>query len=156
MLKKERRAVLLPSLHPSSILMPPINFYLNVEGNMLGEQPPLSPEQCCKIVAMFRLVHPTAEIRLAAGREHYLKHLQPLALMAANSLFMDGYLNVKGDNIHDTITLIESSGFCVASDVDLSHLHHLANTANAVSAFNNQPSSAPSIQLKSLDDLQPV
>ena len=59
----------------------PINFYLHMEGNKLGK-PMISPGKCCKIVAMFRCINPTAEIRLAAGREYYLKHLQPMALMA--------------------------------------------------------------------------
>ena len=78
-----------------------------MEGNQLGKKPMISAEKCCKIIGLFRAIHPSAEIRLAAGRELYLGDLQPMALMAANSVFMDGYLNVNGSSIHDTIHMIE-------------------------------------------------
>ena len=52
-------ALKLKELNVKSI---PINFYLHMEGNKLGKKPLISPEKCCKIVAMFRCVHPTAEI----------------------------------------------------------------------------------------------
>jgi biotin synthase len=129
----------------------PINFYLHMEGNKLGKKPPLSPQKCCKIVALFRLIHPTAEIRLAAGREHYLGDLQSMALMAANSLFMDGYLNVQGSDIHDTISLIETAGFTVDADIDLDTLKASAKTATAISKLN-----ASSPKLKSKADLHPT
>ena len=96
----------------------PINFYLHMEGNKLGKLPKVSAEKCCKIVGLFRAIHPTAEIRLAAGREYYLGDMQPMALMAANSLFMNGYLNIKGSDIHDTIGMIERAGFKVDADID--------------------------------------
>ena len=137
-------ALKLKELNVKSI---PINFYLHMEGNKLGKKPLISPEKCCKIVAMFRCVHPTAEIRLAAGREHYLKHLQPMALMAANSLFMNGYLNIKGSDIHETIALIESSGYTVESDVDLSTLKESAKTHQAIESLNKD------LELKSKEDL---
>ncbi|MEK9726694.1 MAG: biotin synthase BioB [Candidatus Margulisiibacteriota bacterium] len=130
----------------------PINFYLHMEGNKLGKKPMITPEKCCKIVAMFRCVHPNAEIRLAAGREHYLKHLQPMALMAANSLFMNGYLNIKGSDIHETIYLIESSGYSVASDVDLSSLKESAKTHQAIANLNDHSN----LKLKSKDELIPA
>ena len=142
-------ALKLKELNVKSI---PINFYLHMEGNKLGKKPIISPEKCCKIVAMFRCVHPQAEIRLAAGREHYLKHLQPMALMAANSLFMNGYLNIKGSDIHETIYLIESSGYTVASDVDLSTLKESAKTINAIDALNAHSD----LKLKSKQELIPA
>ena len=140
-------ALKLKELNVKSI---PINFYLHMEGNKLGKKPIISPEKCCKIVAMFRCVHPTAEIRLAAGREHYLKHLQPMALMAANSLFMNGYLNIKGSDIHETIALIESSGYTVESDVDLSTLKESAKTHQAIESLNKD------LELKAKEDLVPA
>ena len=130
----------------------PINFYLHMEGNKLGKKPMISPEKCCKIVAMFRCINPKAEIRLAAGREYYLKHLQPMALMAANSLFMNGYLNIKGSDIHETIELIQSSGYTVASDVDLSEIKERAKTKKAIDVLNN----SSTLELKSKDELIPA
>jgi biotin synthase len=129
----------------------PINFYLHVEGNTLGKKQKMSEIAACKIVALFRAIHPKAEIRLAAGREHYLNYLQPLALMAANSLFMNGYLNVKGSDVHSTIEMIESAGFCVDTDIDLSQLKNAAKTAQAISNFNSKTT-----ELKSMPELYPV
>ena len=129
----------------------PINFYLHMEGNKLGKLPKVSAEKCCKIVGLFRAIHPTAEIRLAAGREYYLGDMQPMALMAANSLFMNGYLNIKGSDIHDTIGMIERAGFKVDADIDLSGLKESAKTAAALDAFNNNH-----LELKSKDELYPI
>lgn len=129
----------------------PINFYLHIEGNTLGQMPMVSAEKCCKIVALFRAFHPQAEIRLAAGREHYLGDLQPMALMAANSLFMNGYLNIKGSDIHDTITMIEHAGYTVDADIDLTNLKNSAKTMAAISTFNSKPS----LELKTKKELLP-
>ncbi len=129
----------------------PINFYLHMEGNKLGKLPKVSAEKCCKIVALFRAIHPSAEIRLAAGREYYLGDMQSMALMAANSLFMNGYLNIKGSDIHDTIGLIENAGFTVDADVDLSTLKASAKTMDALTQFNTTQ-----LELKSKADLIPA
>ena len=64
---------------------------------------------------MFRFMNPKAEIRVAAGREMHLRNLQALALYPANSIFMDGYLNVKGQNQADTIQMIHDAGFKINS-----------------------------------------
>ena len=137
-------AIKLRDLNVKSV---PINFYLHMEGNKLGEKPKIPALTCCKIVAMFRCVHPTAEIRLAAGREHYLGPLQSMALMAANSLFMNGYLNIKGSDIHETIALIETAGYSVDADVNLSNVKNAAKTHHALAAFND------TLTLKSKEDL---
>ena len=42
--------------------------------------------KCLRIIAMFRLINSTKEIRIAGGREVNLRSLQPLALKAANSI----------------------------------------------------------------------
>ena len=56
-----------------------------------------------KIIAMFRLINPSKEIRIAGGREVNLRSLQPLALQAANSIFVGDYL-ITGDNPINWIT----------------------------------------------------
>ena len=129
----------------------PINFYLHMEGNKLGKLPKVSAEKCCKIVGLFRAIHPTAEIRLAAGREYYLGDMQSMALMAANSLFMNGYLNIKGSDIHDTIGMIERAGFTVDADIDLSNLKESAKTVAALDAFNTSH-----LELKTKEELYPI
>jgi biotin synthase len=93
----------------------PCNFLLPIEGNRV-EQPqcdgqPLSPQFVLRVLAMMRFVNPTAEIRIAAGREVHLRSLQPLALWPANSLFMDGYLLTRGSGAAATLRMILDAGF---------------------------------------------
>jgi biotin synthase len=90
----------------------PVNFLLPIEGTPLGESNPgLDPRYCLKALCMFRLACPEREIRLAAGREVHLGSLQPLALYAANSIFIADYLTEPGQAPEDDYRMIEELGF---------------------------------------------
>jgi biotin synthase len=90
----------------------PVNFLLPIEGTPLGESDPgLDPRYCLKALCMFRLACPEREIRLAAGREVHLGSLQPLALYAANSIFIADYLTEPGQAPEDDYRMIEELGF---------------------------------------------
>ena len=71
---------------------------------------------------MFRFLNPSVDIRVAAGRELYLKDLEPLALYPANSLFLTGYLNVRGAAPNATLQMIQAAGFDIQSDIKLEDL----------------------------------
>ena len=73
-----------------------MNFLTPIEGTPLAGQSELTPSYCLKVLAMFRLVNPDREIRIAGGREMHLRSLQPLGLYAANSIFVGDYLTTKG------------------------------------------------------------
>jgi biotin synthase len=60
---------------------------------------------------MMRFVNPTKEIRLAGGREVQLRHLQPLGLYAANSLFVADYLTTPGQAPEQDYAMIAEMGF---------------------------------------------
>ncbi len=100
----------------------PVNFLLPIKGNLLNIPRNLTPEYCLRILCMFRLVNPDAEIRAAAGREAHLRSLEPLSLYPANSLFMDGYLNTKGNSRRHTLQMIRDAGFTIRSDKSLDEL----------------------------------
>lgn len=93
----------------------PVNFLLPIDGNRVQTPSsggaPLTPDYCLRALCMMRLVNPDAEIRVAAGREHHLRSLQPLALHPANSLFMEGYLLTQGQAATDTLQMILDAGF---------------------------------------------
>ncbi len=91
----------------------PVNFFYPVAGTPLAEQPGPSRARCLKALCLFRLVNPDKEIRVAAGREHYLGDEQGLALQAANALFAGGYLTTSGDSLADTRRMIVEAGFVV-------------------------------------------
>ncbi|GBF78501.1 putative biotin synthase BioB [Paenibacillus sp. 598K] len=63
------------------------------------------------MLAMLRFVCPTKEIRVAGGREYSLRTLQPLALYAANSVFVGDYLTTAGQEIEADYRMIEDLGF---------------------------------------------
>ena len=66
---------------------------------------------CLRALCLMRFVNPTAEIRVAGGREGHLRMMQPFALYPANSLFVEGYLTTKGDSIAETYAMIRDAGF---------------------------------------------
>ncbi len=97
----------------------PVNFLIPIEGNPVTRDGSLTPERCLRALCLMRLVNPTAEIRMAGGREGHLRSLQPLALYPANSLFVEGYLTTRGDAVADTYRMIAEAGFEVEGN-DLS------------------------------------
>ncbi|MCE9499272.1 MAG: biotin synthase BioB [Leptospira sp.] len=94
-----------------NVISIPINFFIPVSGHAIKNPGKLTPEFCLRILCMFRLVNPDSEIRIGAGREGHLRSLQSMALFPANSLFASGYLNVKGSDVEQTISLIRDAGF---------------------------------------------
>lgn len=129
----------------------PINFFIPIEGTQLSEQPALSPEYCLRALCLFRFINPKAEIRIAAGRERYLRNMEVMALYPANSLFLNGYLNVKGAQRARTLQMIKDAGFTIKSEYSLDEL--IATETSADNAGNNDPSGE--IAIKNLGDLRP-
>jgi biotin synthase len=101
-------AVSLRTLRPESI---PVNFLHPIPGTPLEHVDRLTPVRCLKILCLFRFYHPTAELRVAGGRERNLGPLQPLALYPANSIFVNGYLTTDGQPADEAITMIRQMGF---------------------------------------------
>jgi biotin synthase len=91
----------------------PINFLIDIDGTPLANAQQLTPRYCLKALAMFRLVNPTSELRIAGGRELHLGSLQPLGLYAANSMFVGDYLTTKGQPAEADYRMIEEMGFVV-------------------------------------------
>ncbi len=89
----------------------PVNFLNPIEGTPLAGQNRLTPNYCLKVLAMFRLVNPDREIRIAGGRELHLRSLQALGLYAANSIFVGDYLTTKGQHPKADYAMIRDLGF---------------------------------------------
>ncbi len=103
-----RMAIELRELGVHSI---PINFLNPIDGTPLADTWQLNPRYCLKVLAMFRLVNPSREIRIAGGREVHLRSLQPLGLYAANSIFVGDYLTTKGQPPQQDYEMLEDLGF---------------------------------------------
>lgn len=89
----------------------PINFLHPIKGTKFGGLDLLSPMKCLRIIAMFRLINPSKEIRIAGGREVHLCSLQAIALKAANSIFVGDYLITGGQPNELDYQMIEDLGF---------------------------------------------
>lgn len=100
----------------------PVNFLIPIEGSALTQRSPLTPEFCLRVLCMFRFMNPTAELRIAAGRELHLRSMEVMGLYPANSLFLDGYLNTRGSSRAKTLRMIKDAGFTIKSDINLDDL----------------------------------
>jgi biotin synthase len=103
-------ALALREVKPDSI---PLNTLHPVEGTPLENCHQLTPQRCLKVLCLFRFLHPKTEIRVAGGREHNLRSLQPLALYPADSVFVNGYLTTPGQPAPEVWQMIEDLGFQV-------------------------------------------
>lgn len=89
----------------------PINFLNAIDGTKLEGTKELDPRYCLKVLALFRYINPTKEIRIAGGREINLGSLQPFGLYAANSIFVGDYLTTEGQEENADYALIRDLGF---------------------------------------------
>jgi biotin synthase len=112
-------AMALREIRPDSI---PVNTLHPVSGTPLEHCRDLTPSRCLKVLSLFRFLHPKTEIRIAGGREHNLRSLQPLALYPADSVFVNGYLTTPGQPAADVWRMIADLGFEI--QVDGTKPHH--------------------------------
>ncbi|MDR7315282.1 biotin synthase BioB [Brevibacillus nitrificans] len=89
----------------------PVNFLNAIPGTPLEAYGRTPARKALRVLALFRFLCPTKEIRVAGGREVNLRSLQPLALYAANSLFVGDYLTTPGQEITTDHQMIEDLGF---------------------------------------------
>ena len=120
----------------------PVNLLIPIEGNLITSQlSGLTPEFILRTLCLFRFLNPSAEIRVAAGREIHLRSMEVMALYPANSLFLQGYLNAKGSPNTRTLQMIKDAGFSIKSETDIDELIVSEN---------------PKTQLKNLKELRPA
>nr|MDH3155357.1 biotin synthase BioB [Bacillus licheniformis] len=93
----------------------PVNFLHAIDGTPLEGVNELNPLYCLKVLALFRFINPTKEIRISGGREVNLRSLRPLGLYAANSIFVGDYLTTAGQNETEDHKMLHDLGFEVES-----------------------------------------
>lgn len=106
-------ATALREVKPDSI---PLNMLTPVSGTPFEQADNLTPQRCLKVLCLFRFLHPRTELRIAGGREHNLRSLQPLALYPADSVFVNGYLTTPGAPAPEVWGMIEDLGFKIEVD----------------------------------------
>ncbi len=106
------------ALRRQGVASVPVNFLISIEGTLLQRKSFLNPHRCLRILSMFRLMNPAAELRIAGGREIHLRTLQPLGLLVANSIFIGDYLTTKGQTARQDLEMIRDLGLTVLGQPD--------------------------------------
>ena len=89
----------------------PVNFLNPIPGTPLEGKRELSPFECLKIIAMFRLFLPKKEVIVCGGRKENLRDLQSLVFSAgANGLLIGNYLTTLGRPPESDLQMIEDLG----------------------------------------------
>lgn len=89
----------------------PINFLTPIPGTPLEGQDDLTPMECLKIIAVFRLMMPEKDIYICGGREHNLRELQSWIFMAgANGLMVGNYLTTAGRSMDLDLQMLKDQG----------------------------------------------
>jgi biotin synthase len=113
----------LRDLKPDSV---PVNFLIPIAGTPLVGVNELTPLRCLRILALYRLLFPDVEVRIAGGREVHLRSLQPLGLQLANSIFAGDYLTTMGQAVAADLELISDCGLRIETTDELTMpQHHL-------------------------------
>lgn len=89
----------------------PINILNPIPGTPMENAAPLPPMEILKSIALFRLVLPEKNIKLAGGREKNLRDLQALPLFCgANGLMLGNYLTTAGRSPESDLQMILDAG----------------------------------------------
>jgi biotin synthase len=95
----------------------PLNFLHPVPGTPLGGNHRLSPMEILKIIALFRLILPDKEVKVAGGRQKNLRDLQSWIFYAgASSIIIGDYLTTKGSPPEVDLQMIADLGLQVRFD----------------------------------------
>ncbi len=98
------------SLRELDVKSVPVNFLIPVAGTPFADVRALDPRRCLRILALYRFLLPTQEIRISGGREVHLRSMQVMGLYPANSIFIGDYLTTQGQTARDDLKMIEDAG----------------------------------------------
>lgn len=108
----EQRAELafkLKEVEPHSI---PVNILCPIPGTPLESAEPISEDEVLSAIAVFRFVHPRAQIRFAGGRAHLSRAAQIHALrIGVNGGITGDMLTTVGSQIDDDRALVSEGGY---------------------------------------------
>ncbi|WP_175444960.1 MULTISPECIES: biotin synthase BioB [unclassified Ruminococcus] len=89
----------------------PINALMPIKGTPFEGLERLSEEDILRTVAIFRYICPTAQIRLAAGRDLMKECGKKAFLSGANSTITGDMLTTSGNDINADVSMLKTMGF---------------------------------------------
>lgn len=112
----EQRIEMAFSLRELDVDSVPLNFLNPIPGTRLERAEPLPPLEILKIIAMFRFVLSSKDIRVCGGRERNLRSLQPFMYLAgANCTVLGNYLTTPGRDSGEDLEMIADLGLRAAA-----------------------------------------
>ncbi len=112
---REQRVEMAFTLKELDVDSIPLNFLNPIKGTRLENAEPLTPFEILKIVAVYRLIFPDKDIKIAGGREKNLRDLQCLIFAAgANSTMVGNYLTTLGRSPQMDIQMIHDMELSVS------------------------------------------
>ena len=107
----EDRISLAFSLEKLGIKSVPINLLNPIKGTPYENNIPLSSDELCRIVAVYRFVMPDAFIRLAGGRGLLADKGKACFLSGANAAISGDMLTTSGITVESDMQMIKELGF---------------------------------------------
>ena len=108
----EQRIDLAYALRDLNVDSVPINIFHAVPGTSLEDEPPLTPPEIIRTIALFRFILPGVSIRSAGGRETLLRDLQSIGLMAGlNGMMVGNYLTTDGRGVAKDMDMLKDMGY---------------------------------------------
>jgi biotin synthase len=107
-LQRLELAFSIASLQPEEV---PLNILIPRGGTPLQTLPSLHPMEILKTIAIWRFIIPKTILKIAGGREVYLRDNERIALKAgANGIITGGYLTTAGNYSEKDILMIREIG----------------------------------------------
>lgn len=99
------------ALRSTGAVSVPVNVLNPIPGTPMENTPPLSDRKVLRAIALMRIAHPGADIRLAGGRS-VIRHIEERALQAGVSALITGdMLTTTGSDIESDRALATRCGF---------------------------------------------
>lgn len=104
---KEQRVEFARTLQREKVDAIPLNFLIPVTGTPMEGKDIMPPMDIIRIISMFRMVNPTAEIKVCAGRIH-LRDLQSMIFYAgATGMMVGQLLTIAGREVPVDMQMLE-------------------------------------------------
>lgn len=110
----EDRIDMLLDLQSLGVTSVPLNFLTPIPGTPYENLTPLTYEQMLRIIAVARLILPTATIRLAAGRDAMPDHGRRAFQSGANGAITGDMLTTAGVGIKEDIAMLRDIGYIIS------------------------------------------
>lgn len=112
----QQRVEMADTLRKLGVESVPMNFLSPVDGTPMGDREPMAAMEILNCIAVYRYMLPSAEIRIAGGRQ-FLGDMQSMIFMAGASGVMIGdYLTTKGRQVDDDLKMLDDLGLRVRGD----------------------------------------